>query len=101
MRTKLLLVFAAILVVPCSSSTYCSGEEAVCEGEGTSLLDPPRDRLLYKISNEVQHNIISGSDRVFISIKTTSKYHSTRLPPILFTWLQNVIPSQVLFGNLF
>lgn len=32
---------------------------------------------------------------VFISIKTTGKYHSTRLPVIFHTWLTTLTPSNV------
>jgi hypothetical protein len=39
--------------------------------------------------------ITPSSSGLYISVKTTSKYHSTRLPPIFLTWFQNVLPEQV------
>lgn len=87
------LLCAVTLPLCCCSSCY---EEGGCEsGPGSSSWLGPLDRLLYRICRECQDNVIKWSDRIFISVKTTSKYHSTRLPPILFTWLQNVLPDQV------
>ena len=39
--------------------------------------------------------VVNGSEDIFVSIKTTQKYHDTRLPPILLTWLQTIHPWQV------
>jgi hypothetical protein len=39
--------------------------------------------------------ITPSSSGLYISVRTTSKYHSTRLPPIFLTWFQNVLPGQV------
>ena len=38
---------------------------------------------------------IDGSEGIFVSIKTTEKYHGTRLPPLVLTWLQTLQPQQV------
>ena len=51
-------------------------------------------QLLHWISTRVQRNITQSSDGLFISVKTISKYHDARLPPIMLTWFQNVNPSQ-------
>ncbi len=43
-----------------------------------------------------KENVITPeSEGVYVSIKTTTKYHKTRLPSIILTWLQNLSPSQV------
>ena len=39
--------------------------------------------------------VVSDSKDIFISIKSTQKYHETRLPPVLLTWIQTVEPEQV------
>ena len=38
---------------------------------------------------------VDGSEGIFVSIKTTQKYHGTRLPPLVLTWLQTLRPEQV------
>ena len=38
---------------------------------------------------------VDGSQGIFVSIKTTEKYHRTRLPPLVVTWLQTLQPEQV------
>ena len=36
-----------------------------------------------------------GTDDIYISIKTTRRYHKTRLSMLILTWLQTVKPEQV------
>ena len=91
----LLLAFVAILqILPCSNDLEpsCSNEEA-CNGKEKSWIGRESD-LLHLISNRTQRNVAQSSEDLFISLETTLKYHDTRLPPILFTWLQTINPSQ-------
>ena len=37
----------------------------------------------------------SGADDIYISIKTTQRYHKTRVLMLILTWLQTVKPEQV------
>ena len=39
--------------------------------------------------------VVNSSEDIFVSIKTTHKYHEIRLPPLVLTWLQAVSPEQV------
>lgn len=91
-------VFYVAVFLPSLCFSSCSDGGPPCKGGGTSWLGP-EEGLLYKISNKCQQDVIQPSDGVFFTIKTTFKYHSTRLPPILYTWLQTVSPSQVCFSR--
>ena len=35
------------------------------------------------------------ADKIYISVKTSTKYHKKRLAPLLVTWMQTVKPHQV------
>ncbi len=43
--------------------------------------------------SEVLHS--SGLSDVYISVRTTSKYHPLRLSMLMGTWMQKMVPSQV------
>lgn len=47
------------------------------------------------MGGHAQMVMASDSEDIFVSIKTTQKYHGTRLPPLLMTWLQTIRPEQV------
>ena len=92
---NLLLVVAVQASIPeAEDPGTCSAEEG-CE-DLSSPVNPSVvfHHRLQSLHRRVEKKGVLAKD-IFISIKTTSKYHSTRLPSILFTWLQNVSPSQV------
>ena len=35
------------------------------------------------------------ADKIYITVKTSTKYHKKRLAPLLVTWMQTVKPHQV------
>lgn len=96
------LVFFSFVVLQVSLSftDHCPAEET-CNGSSSlpaaASLATPTEKLIRAISKKVQRNVVDSSEGLYVSIKTTLKYHSIRLPHILFTWLQNVFPSQVLY----
>ena len=93
LRLAVFLLSVQLLQVTYLSSPSCSDEDT-CDAEEKSWLGP-LEGLLHDISSGVQRNVIQSSEGIFVSVKTAIKYHSTRLPPILFTWFQNIAPSQV------
>ena len=42
-----------------------------------------------------QQVIARGSEGIYVSVKTTEKYHRSRLQLLLLTWLQTLTPHQV------
>lgn len=94
----IVLVFFVVVQVSLSFTDHCPAEET-CNGSSSlpeaASLATPTEKLIRAISKKVQRNVIDSSEGLYVSIKTTLKYHSIRLPHILFTWLQNVFPSQV------
>ena len=49
------------------------------------------------VENEesMKRPIINSSEGIYFSVRSTVKFHSTRLPSIILTWLKNIHPSQV------
>lgn len=47
------------------------------------------------VASHAEKAKVNGSEDIFVSIKTTKKYHGTRLPPLVLTWLQTLQPEQV------
>ena len=44
---------------------------------------------------DVQKNISSETKSIYFSVRTTVYNHNTRLPAVILTWMQTVLPSQV------
>lgn len=95
-----LVLVAALLASFCSTASPSCSSDETCDADSDdnsliALLDPPEKLQQRILSSQIRRNVIGSSEGIFVSIKTTVKYHNTRLPPILLTWLQNVFPSQV------
>ena len=91
--TNLLIVLLLI-----STSEACSNGGTALQNFLRNMLHSPSERLVQLITeNEesMKRPIISSSEGIYFSIRSTVKYHSTRLPSIILTWLQNIHPSQV------
>ena len=103
------MLFAVLVLLSsffsCSTelSSSCSGD-AECEEEGgppSSQLLSPSELLVQQIFSHTHsqegggREVTESSDGIFISIRTTLKYHYTRLPSVLLTWTQKLSPSQV------
>jgi hypothetical protein len=75
----------------CSSFSDCD--------KGDELVETIKWRMTKSISllaaNHAERVKIDGGEGIFVSIKTTGKYHETRLPPLVLTWLQTLQPEQV------
>lgn len=50
----------------------------------------PYDGLL-----KVKENVSAATREIYFSVKTTQGNHATRLPVLILTWMQTVIPTQV------
>lgn len=95
------LFIVALLLTSTYSASSCSDGE-VCEEGGASssfshYLQPP-ERVIQQISHQISATegvAEASSAEIYVSIRTTLKYHSTRLPPILLTWIRKFSPSQV------
>ena len=78
------------------SLTRTANQEEACisdsHGGSCSVLT---DSMAILTGGHAQNVVVNGSEDIFVSIKTTQKYHSTRLPPLLLTWLQTIHPHQV------
>jgi len=100
METELLVLWVHLclgLQQPSDSLSCTAGSEyrtEHCNSTSTFLFDSS-EVFNHRIAGQVHKNVIVSDEEIFISIKTAEKYHSSRLPPILLTWLQNVLPSQV------
>ena len=47
------------------------------------------------VASHAERLTVNRSKGILVSIKTTEKYHRTRLPPLVLTWLQTLQPEQV------
>lgn len=77
-------------------------EDAV--SKSTSLIIFPRQHMSKQVQTVNQRpintvsnpdDVISQSEGIYFSIKTTQKYHSTRLSILILTWMQTVLSAQV------
>ena len=73
----------------------CKNYSSVVEGAHTKTL-----AMNLLMGGQAERMVVNDSEYIFVSIKTTQKYHATRLPPVLLTWIQTVQPEQVSFQNL-
>ena len=75
----------------------CSRDEssfADCD-KGAELTQAMTKSMSLLAEGGAERVAIDGSEDMFVSIKTTEKYHGTRLPPVVLTWLQTLQPKQV------
>lgn len=78
------------------SGEDCKNQSIITGGGESSCSICTKSKVLELLIGERQERVVvSGSEGIFVSIKTTQKYHATRLPPILLTWLQTINPQQV------
>lgn len=98
---SLLLSVAVLLACLCRAalSTSCS-DDGECQGEDHSPLSQaldPSERLIHEISDRTRTPqwIADSSEGIYVSVRTTPKYHRSRLPTILLSWMQTVSPAQV------
>lgn len=75
----------------CSSFSDCDkGDELARTNKGRSTKS-----MSLLAENHAERVKIDGGEGIFVSIKTTEKYHGTRLPQLVLTWLQTLQPEQV------
>lgn len=88
-----------LLSLACTSNLEetCSRNESDCD-KGVELAEANKGmtKLMSLLAaGDAERIAVDGSEDIFVSIKTTEKYHGTRLPPLVFTWLQTLQPEQV------
>ena len=75
----------------CSSFSGCDKEDELAgTSKGRSTIS-----MSLLAANHAKRVKIDDGEGIFVSIKTTEKYHRTRLPPLVLTWLQTLQPEQV------
>lgn len=92
MISQSLWIVLVLRALACAASS-----DDVCSSEGENSCSVwTKSSVLELLTGEHQEReVVSGSEDIYVSIKTTQKYHTTRLPPVLFTWLQTINPQQV------
>ena len=65
------------------------------EPESTTRIQPDPSNTNYSKLNITYERVENNCSGVFISVRTTLKFHESRLLLLLHTWLQTVDPKQV------
>ena len=76
--------------------TCSEDEHSSCEGDLVARTTEVMTKSMSLLTaGHVERVTVDGSQGIFVSIKTTKKYHKTRLPSLILTWLQTLQPEQV------
>lgn len=91
-------------------SQSISSDESIGKNSNYALMKPVTPSFLkqhvfqtvnwYPINTSHDHiperkHVIAEAQGIYFSVKTTQRNHSVRLPILLLTWMQTVLPSQV------
>ena len=83
------------LVHTSSLEDTCSEDEHSSCDKGAQTTKGMTRSMSLLAAGHAERITVDGSEGIFVSIKTTEKYHRTRLPPVVVTWLQTLQPEQV------
>lgn len=75
--------------------SYSSTDDDLRSKRSASVLKNNQESLFRPALHKVNSRKFAGLDDVFISVKTSKKFHSTRLKIILETWF-NLAPNKVI-----
>ena len=84
-----LLVFLQIQFAFSLGAGHCSVDGC---NESSTYSRTVLGRMPHLLNIEMQNEIIND---IYFSIKSTEKYHESRLHPLLLTWFQTIPPQNV------
>lgn len=85
-----------------NNSTENSTHARAVSVEAAGAEDWVLSELLRSMGSRVDATriVANGSQRIYMSMKTTASYHAQRLPPVLLTWLRTIAGQQVKGGEM-
>ena len=87
-----LLVFLQIQFAFSLDAGHCSVDGCNGSHESTTYSRTVLGRIPHPLNIKTQNEFIND---IYFSIKSTEKYHESRLHPLLLTWFQTIPPQNV------